>query len=107
MTQQPDELNQIAAMIAQLRAAIADDREADRERLEQMRQFFEAQGEQQRQQFQQYIDSQAALNADLRVRQEIQSRQIDGLIEVAEITLNSVQSLRSEFNQHRSDGHGA
>lgn len=114
MTQEPQDLNTFLAAITQsiadLRALIeADrlatesDRAANRERTESDR----AANRERFEQMQQYVDSQSALNAELRVRQEIQSQQIDGLIQVAEATLNSVQQLRDEFRQHRSDNHGA
>ncbi len=93
MTQdQPSRLDRIEAAIEAMQ------QEQVRERQEQ--------AEKQRQRDQEF-DRQMQLNAEFRTRQEIQSQQLDQLIDIAELTLNSVQSLRDGFNQHRSDGHGA
>lgn len=80
--------------------------EAESSRLDRVEAALEAM-QQRMEQFDRYFENQATLNADLRARQQIQSQHIDQLIEVAELTLNSVPGLREEFRQHRSDSHGA
>lgn len=77
------------------------------DRIEAVLEAMLQQMQQDREQRQQEYENQMRLNADVRTRQELQGQQIGGLIEVAETTLNSIQQLRDEFNQHRSDGHGA
>lgn len=68
---------------------------------------FQANLEAMRVRMEDHFENQARLNADLRTRQATQSQQLDQLVDLAEITLNSIVALRDEFRQHRSDNHGA
>lgn len=87
MSQEPEQ-----SRLDRIQAEIEAERQLNRERFEQIMQYF---------------DNQFRLNAELRTKQELQSQDITNLVVASENLLGAVQTMIDEFRQHRSDGHGA
>ncbi len=82
---------------------------------------IEAAIEESERRFDERIDREMQLLADLRTRQEIQSNQIEAqslqiselrstaaaLLQIVQIHQQGIETMATEFRQHRSDGHGA